>query len=344
MENTNEMLNYVKQKALKDYFNSGHDFFSLFPEENFDFSESNYTHFLYFDKSEGEAFLLDFLLFVKNFYKKEVFYYDNYFSVLEEFKKFMEENNVFFYSKTKMGLDIANNNNESLLNTLKNLFGASHFASDEKKIAFNDVVLNSKESFTYDFFNYLLEKLDGYNNGEYIVEPLLEKDLLKIRNYYKGFPYNGKLPFYLDPKNSHAKETKAILIDKLVAASPEQVYAISKDGTTLALVIVDISNNVGNVDIVCDSDYYDSQLDSAISFISHHLFEKYDISKITTINQNKGISFSSINSALVIAQFKPDYSLESNLDGYSKIKYELLRDGLEDREIKINNSIIKFCY
>lgn len=342
--NTNEMLNYVKQKALKNYFNSEHSFFDLFPEEDFDFTNSNYTHFLYFDKLEGKQFLLDFLLFVKKYYNNEVFYYENYFSILNEFKKHLENNNVFFYTKTKMGLDIANGNNEYLLNKLKSLFGETHFVGDSKKIAFNEVVIKDKTSFTYDFFNYLIEKLNGYNYANYLIETLSNNTLNKIKNYYKGIPYGENLPFFLDTTKPYTKETKKFVIENIVTVNPIKVFAVSKDNICVSIIVVNINNNVAELKILCDSEYYDTQFDEAINYICYYLFNNFEISKISTINENKGISFSGINSSLVIAQFKPDYSLDSNNDGYSKIKYEISKDSFEESYVKLDNSIIKFNF
>jgi len=343
MNNTNEFLNYAKQKSLKNYFNSAHDFIKLFPEENFDFSDSNYEYFLYFDKEEGSAFLLDFLLFIKKHYPKEVFTFENYFSIFDEFKNYLEKNKVFFYSKTKMGLNIANYNNESLLSTLKSLFGESHFASDEKKIAFNEVVI-SKDSYTFDFFNYVEKKLDGYNNYKYITEPLLAEDCEKIRNYYKGFPLESKVPFFLDNTQPYSKETKKLLLEKFVVSNPERSYIISKDNDIKCLVIASIEGTTANLDIVCNCEYYDSGLSDPILFICKHLFDNYDIKKISTINENKGISFSGINSALTISSFTPDYSLNSDLNGYSKIKFELSRDAFDNISVNTDTSLIKFVY
>lgn len=344
MDNTNGILNYVKQKSLKNYFGSSHDFFKLFPEDDFDFSDSNYEYFLYFDKEEGEAFLLDFLYFIKTNYAKEVFTYENYFSIFDEFKNFLEKNKVFFYSKTKMGLNIANYSNASLLSTLKNAFGDTHFASDEKKIAFNEIVVNNKEQYTYEFFNFATKKLDGYNNYKYITEPLLQQDCEKIRNFYKGFPLNTKVPFFLDSSLPYAKENKKLLLEKFVVASPERAYVISKDNAIKCLVIANIEGMVAEIDIVCDSEYYDSELYDPILFICKHLFDNYDIKKIITINENKGISFSGINSALTISSFSPDYSLNSDKNGYTKIKYELTREKFNELTVNIDNSLIRFVY
>lgn len=343
MNNTNEFLNYAKQKSLKNYFNSEHDFFKLFPEEDFDFSSSDYDFFLYFDKEEGSAYLLDFLLLIKKYYKKEVFTYENYYSIFDEFKNYLEKNKIFLYTKTKMGLNIANYNNASLLSTLKATFGDSHFASDDKKIAFNDVVLNKTE-YTFDFFNYVEKKLDGYNNYKYITEPLLEEDCEKIRNFYRGFPFEKKLPFFLDNTLPYAKETKKIILEKLVAANPAKCYVLSKDNDIKCIVIANVEKTSASIDIICNCEYYDSGLSDPILFICKHLFDNYDIKKIFTINENKGISFSGVNSALTISSFSPDYSLESDLNGYSKIKYELTREKFGELTINIDTTPIKFVY
>jgi len=241
-----------------------------------------------------------------------------------------------------MGLDIANDNNDSLLIRLKSLFGETHFVGDGKKVAFNEKVI-TKNSFNYDFFNYLLKKLDGYNNYKYIVEPLLENDLTMIKNYFKGFPFEKKLPFFLDTSKPYAKDYKKIVLEKIVASNPDRVYAISKDSNVITLVIVNIEKNVAHLEILCDSEYYDSELDDPINFICKHLFSTYNINKISTINQNKGIAFSGINSTLVIAQFKPDYSLGGD-SGYSKIRYEISLDSFAESQVHIENSIIKFNY
>ena len=331
------IIDYIKQKTLKNYFNTDRDFSKLFPEENFNFVASEYTHFLYFDKEEAKDYLLDFMLFIKTFYGKEVFSYSNYFSIMDEFKKYMESNKVFLYLKTKMGLKIANYNNDLLVDELKKLFGKEYILSDEKNIAFGNI-LNNKNDFTYPFFDYLLKKLDGYNNYKYLVEPILNDEIEKIRKFFKGSKYN-KSPFFLKTSN---KEMKKILLDKLVTSSPNEVFCVSKNNVNICLIIATINNNICDLSILCDNECYDSELAYPISFISNHLFKKYDLKKIVTVNENKDLAYSGINSALMMSRFKPDYSLNSEYDGYSKIKYELDQNENQNNEIIVDTTLIHF--
>lgn len=340
----NEILNYVKQKTLKNYFNSDREFVKLFPSEDFDFSTSKYTHFLYFDKEEASAYLLDFMLFIKAYYKAEVFSYANYYSILNEFKKYMDNNNIFLYLKTKMGLKIANYNNELLLHELKQLFGNNHFVGNENNIAFSETLLKDKKEFTYNFFNYLIEKLNGYNNYKFIVEPLTKSNKDSICNYFKGVKYESTPPFFLNSERNYAKETKKLLLDKLLNDGTQKIYSISKDNTCKCLIIANIINSVCDLSIICDSEYYDSDLSYPIDFICRNLFDNYDIKKIITINDNKGIAYSGINSSLIMSRFKPDYSLNSELNGYSKIKYELSKEDSLEIEQHIDNSLIQFVF
>lgn len=343
MNTGTEVLNYVKQKKLKNAFNSQRDFLSLFPEDNFDFSSTEYTHFLYFDKDEAIAYLQDFMLFIKSYYKCEVFSYQNYYSIFNEFKKYLDANQIFLYTKTHMGLHVANYSNALLLETLKNLFGKSHFVGDDKKIAFSDSVIKNKTSFTYDFFNFLTKKVDGYNNYKFIVEPLLTHDIENIRNFYNGIHYKGSLPFYLDITKPYWKDTKHTLLEYIVGSEPTKAYAISKEeGVIIALVAANIKNNTCELTILCNTEFYDSDLSYPIDFICDNLFNKYNISKIVTVNNNKGIAFSGINSTLAISHFKPDYSLNSNFDGYSQIRYELTREINGETTKHIDNSLIRF--
>jgi len=340
----NNMLNYVSKRNLKNYFNTQRNFIEIFPEENFNFNNSKYTHFLYLDKEEAIAYMLDFLFFVHTNYNNQVFYYDNYYSVLDEFKKYNEHNNILFYTKTKMGLNMANYNNELLLNCLKNSFGETHFVGDDMKIAFNEVVLKDKQTYTYKFFDFLTKKIDGYNNHKFIIEPIVDYELIQIENYFKGSLNIKYPPFYLCHSHQYSKEIKNLLLNKVVGSTPNKVFKISKsEDKTIALVIVNINNNISNIDILCDSEYYNSDISVAIDYICDYIFNNYDVKKISTINQNKGISFSCINSALVISHFKPDYSLENDYNGYSNIKYDLNKDDFINDNIIKDIRIIKFA-
>lgn len=342
MESKDNILNYVKQKTLKNYFTSDRDFLSLFPEDNFNFNESKYSKFLYFGKEEALAYLKDFLLFIKKYYKREVFSFQNYFSIFDEFKKYLDKNNIFFYAKTKMGLNIANYSSELLLKTLKHDFGDELFLGDDKKIAFSSQ-LSLPESFTYSFFDWLCEKLDGYNNYKCTVEPLLKDDIENIKNFYKGIEYPGKLPFFLDTTKSTWKDFKNIILSDLVSDSPDKVFLISKNLTPVALVIAKVVKTTCDLTIICDNDYYDSDISYPLDFICDEIFEKLGVSKIVTINNNRGIAYSGINSCLVMIHFKPDYSLGSDYTGYSKIKYELTYDDNKETSKYLDNSIIKFA-
>ena len=345
MDNSqNNIFSYVKQRSLKNYFNSQRDFLTLFPADNFDFSSTKYTHFLYLDTEEAKEFLLDFLYFIKSYYNCELFSYENYFSIFDEFKTYLENNDIFFYTKTRMGLNIANYSSELLLKTLKQLFGESHFAGDKERIAFSDVVLSEKTSYTYGFFDFLTQKVDGYNYYKYIVESLHEQELNNIEKFFKGCHQCKKTPFYLSHTKQNAKDNKKQLIEKLISGEPTKVFKISKDeDNSIALVILKVVNDICNMTILCDCDCYDSDINIPLTYICGYIFDNYEVNKITTVNENKGISFSGINSALVIAHFKPDYSLESEYNGYSKIKYDLKEEDFVAEDVFIDKSIIKFA-
>lgn len=345
MDSTQDILSYVKQKTLKNAFDSERDFASLFPNDNFDFSKSEYTHFLYFSKEEATEYVKDFLLFVKSYYNMEVFSYDNYFSVFDEFKKYCDNHKIFLYTKTKMGLSLANYNNNLLINGLQTLFEETSLLGNEKNIAFSESIIKNKESFTYPFFYYLYDKVKGYNNYKFIVEPLIHEDLDKIRNYYKGTPFKEEPPFYLNPNNPYWKEVKSTILNLIVSTEPTKVYTISEPkGSVVGLVIANISNDKCDMEIICDSEYYNSDLSYPLDFICGDLFDNYPIEKIITTNNNKGIAFSGINSVLTISRFKPSYNSDPTFNGYSKIKYELTKDTHKESEVISNNSIIKFTF
>lgn len=340
---TSDILNQIKHN-LKNAFNSERDFSALFPKENFDFSATEYTHFIYFAKEEATEYLTDFLLFIKTYYNEEVFSYENYYSIFNEFNKYCDRHNIFLYTKTKMGLSLANNSNELLLNELQNLFGNNMILGNELNIAFNSLILKGKKTYTYPFFDYLTEKTRGYNNHKFIIEPLINEDFEKIRNYYKGVPYKGILPFYLDPNNSNWKEIKNILLNDVVSTTPNKAYIIAEQNKTIVcFVIANVNIDKCNLNILCDSEYYNSELSFAIDFICRDIFEEFNVEKISTINENIELAFSGINSALTISHFKPDYSLESNHNGYSKIKYDLTKETNADLDIIISRSPIKFA-
>ena len=345
MDSKQDILSYLKQKTLKNAFPSERDFSQLFPSDNFDFSKSDHTHFIYFSSEEAVEYVKDYLLFIKSYYNDEIFSYNNYFSVFDEFKKHCENNKIFLYTKTMMGLNLANYSNELLLSCMQSLFGANMVQGNESGIAFNDAILQDKESFTYPFFYYLFDKVKGYNFDKFIVEPLVNEDLERIRNYYKGVPFKNSLPFYLNPQNPYWKENKTAILNSIVSSTPTKTYNISEaSGLTVALVIAEVEKDSCSIEIISDSEYYNSDLSYPIDFICRDLFDNYEIKKITTVNNNKGIAFSGINSTLTMSRFKPSYNSDTTLDGFSKIKYEITRDTAMDADVIINNSLIKFAF
>ena len=241
-----------------------------------------------------------------------------------------------------MGLNVANNNNALLLNTLQNMFGNNLVLGNDNNIAFSEEIVVNKNSYTYPFFNYLTEKTRGYNNYKYIVEPLVKCDYEKIRSFFKGIKYSENLPFYLDCKKPNWQNIKSVLIEEVVTSTPSKAYIIAEQNQTIvSLIIANINNDKCTLNIVCDSEYYNSDLSHPIDFICRNIFEEFNVSKISTINNNVGIAFSGINSTLTISHFKPDYSLKSNMDGYSKIRYDLSKETNMEADIKIDNSKIK---
>lgn len=341
MKITNDILNSIKNHTLQNIFPSDRNFLELFPEENFDFSGTKYTHFLYFDVEEGKAYLSDFMRFISKFYSSEVFSYKNYFSIFEEFKKYLDSKNIFLYTSTRMGLNIANNNKDLLLDTLQKQFGEHLFLEDDDKVAFSNSLV-SDTPFNYDFFNYLLEKASSYNNYIFTVEPLMENDIQKIRDFYSGHSYGDAKHFFVNTEHPYWKNTKEVLLNHIVSSTPTKIYAISDNGQIIMLAIAEVDGSTCNLNLLCDSECYNSDLSYPVDFICDDLFSKYDITKITTINDNKGIAYSGINSILTISHFKPDYSLNSSFNGYSRIRYELTRETNSETAQHIDNSIIKF--
>ena len=342
MKITNDILNSVKSHSLKNIFPSDRNFIELFPADNFDFSGTKYTHFLYFDIEEAKAYLLDFMCFISKFYACEVFSYKNYFSIFDEFRQYLDSQNIFLYTTTRMGFNIANGNKDLLFNTLQKQFGEHLFLEEDDKVAFSNTLISDKP-FNYEFFNYLLEKASSYNNYLFTVEPLMDVDIKNIRDFYSGHQYNGNKHFFINTEHSYWKHTKEVLLNTIISATPTKAYAISSNGQIIMLAIANVDGSACNLTLLCDSECYNSDLSYPLDFICDDLFAKYDISKISTINDNKGIAYSGINSILTISHFKPDYSLNSSFDGYSRIRYELTREANSETKQSIENSIIKFA-
>jgi len=338
-----EAFKAKKSVNLINYCNTARNFGELFPAKEFSFKGYNYTHFLYLDREEGVMFLQDFINFIFQYYNAEVFSYDIFFDVLREFEKYLDENNVFFYNKTKMGMEICTNY-KSLYACLQSVFGAQNFVQDGKRVAFNKIIATSSE-YNFEFFNYLQEKLNGYNINSFVVEKLSQESLEHMRGFFKGNKYCNKIPFFLDNNASEFKAYKSIMISHLFDCD-DTFYAISAlNKDIIGLVIAHVAGGKCELTIIVDYDFYDTNLHEALDFIYYDIFTNSDIAKITTINNNKGMAFSAINSALSISKFSPDYSLDSLNNGYSQIKYELSRSDFEEYVTPVlnkNNIIFNF--
>ena len=128
------IIEYIESRgALKNICNTTHDYNAIFPKDKFDFSDTDFEYYLYFDEDEARVYLLDFLRFINDNYEKKSFSLINFDLIMNEFSKYLMRHKVFFYNKTLMGLRLSANNKEMLIKTLQDWWGESNFVMSAKK-------------------------------------------------------------------------------------------------------------------------------------------------------------------------------------------------------------------
>lgn len=331
---------------LKNYCNTVHTFSTLFPADEFDFSETDFTHFFYFDNEEAQIYFNDFKRFVVRVFQINMFRTGLYYDVVEQFAKYLAKQHVFFFNRTMVGISMSVKNNNALYRILMALDPTLQVNDEKNPLVFAFGEIDQNRDYSLPFFSYLEKKLKGYNySKKYIIEPLVEDDLNRLAGVFKGVKYVGNTPFFLNAGYKNVKMARSkILSDFLTDASFTWCVSLTADDSIVALINVVTVDGGAKLNILCDSGYYDLDFKEVLKYVSNYTFQQLGANKITCFNDNVELSYSLINSSLTVAGFKPNYLQESGANGYSKIEYTLKKSDYEFEEFEQNKLVIRFNF
>lgn len=329
---------------LKNYCATKHNFFDIFPEDEYDFSGKDYTHYFYFDREEAQCYFEDYCKFIVRNYQINMFRIDNYYSVIEQFAKYLEKHHVFYNNRTMVGISMSVKNNLALFKILKALQPSLQVNDPEKPVIFAFGEVDDKP-YTLPFFDYLEQKLDGYQYlKKYVVEPLVDEDLATLSSIFKGVKYVGDPLFIVNPNYKNVKLARNKIMADFIGTGALKTWCISYNGVIVAFANIVPDEKLHKLNILCNSEHYDLDFKNVVEYISIYAFENLGVSKLVCFNDNVEMSYSAVNSSLTIAGFKPNYLSETGERGYSKIEYSLNKADYEFKKIEPNKSIIKFSF
>lgn len=340
-------LEKSKPIQLENYCATKHNFFDIFPADEHDFNDTDYTKYFYFDKEEAHLFLNDFLKFVVENYHINMFRADSYFSVIDEFEKYLEKHGVYYYNRTMVGISMSAKNNVALFKIFKAL-NPSIMANEVKNptiFAFGEV--DTSRDYNLDFFKNLQQKLDGYTySKKFSIEPLLKQEVEQILGVFKGRKFVGELPFFLNPSYKNARVARARVITDLEDENLVKSWVVStlNNRKVVALINLVRCDKKFRLNIICDCEYYDIDFKYVLEFVSKYAIDVLGAKKISCYNDNTELAYSLINSGLTLAGYKPDYIMEAGEGGYSKIEYNLSAENYADKQLEPNTNIIFFVF
>lgn len=340
-------LEKSKPIELENYCETKHNFFDIFPADEHEFCGTNYTKYFYFDKGEAEIFLNDYLKFVVRNYHINMFRADSYYSVVDEFEKYLIKHNVYYYNRTMVGISMSAKNNVALFKILKAL-NPTIMTNDIQKpsiFAFGEV--DATKDYKLDFFDYLEQKLDGYTySKKFVVEPLIKPEVDQILGVFKGVRFVGELPFFLNPSYKNARVARAGVITDLANDNLVKSWVVSTTNNhkVVALISLVREDKKFRLNIISDCEFYDLDFKSVLEFVSKYAFDVLGATKISCYNDNTELAYSSVNSSLTLAGYKPDYMLQAGEDGYSKIEYNLSVENYTGKQIAPNTNLILFTF
>lgn len=297
----NELENYAKEL-------SSHDFFELFPSEKYTFDQNKYAYYLYLDQIELEKYLADYMTFFARTNIGSTFDTEKYFDTWGEFCKYMERENVYVHYKTKLGAFYLNR----AVDTMLYLKRDGYLDTNGKPNKFT-------QKYFYPFFSYAENKLTGSaTSDDFSIEKLEPEDLMYFQEIYMGKVKPQNSPFFLDEQNKSYKHARSFVVTNILPMTPsEQAYLLISHGKVIGLALANaIKSNSVTLTIITDNDYMDSDFATFLNMFKSLYSDK--VSKITIKNQNRGIASSNLNSACILAHFKPDYDNFSLVDGYTQ--------------------------
>ena len=324
----------LRRKKLNNYINIvEREFDDIFSREDYSFVNTKYKHFLYFGKEECRAFLQDYINFINRAYNTDVFALSHYYSIIDNFSKYLDANNVYFKYQTLTGVKLINHDGSELVKTFQKLVSPLIIGNDKEnptRIAFGNITNN--DAYTFEFFDLMEKKAKLYYNvSNYLIEPLFKEDVKGVERKFMGEQIKqDNPPFYLNFADRSHKEIKSLILQNFFTLTVgDMVWSIfdKELEKEIALVsITDIEKDKATINIVCESEYMNADFSKAIKQITYHVFTKTTLKKLLTVNHNKGLAYSNLNTCLIIAKYLPDYSTAPSEDGYTFINYSATKD------------------
>lgn len=316
------ILSVIKPNELENYAKeiSQHNFFELFSEELNSIKIKNYTYFLYFGEQESNTYIEDYMLFFSKVYPDSKFDKQNYFSVFEQFKGYLEKENVYFKYKTVYGSMYVNPNADIEAN-----LSEKQFLSDD-----NFPIVNKKKYY-YPFFEYLESKVtESFADEKVVIEKLESEDLMHIQEVFMDKVSLNTPPFYLNPNNKTYKYSRQMIVNNILPKLPtENAYVAYMKNTIVSIIFAsEISNDKVTLLIMTDVDYMDSDFVAVINGIK--VLFKDKCKTIIVKNINRGIASSNLNTACTLAYFKTDYDNAENIDGYTQYNHKYTYDNQDE--------------
>lgn len=303
-------ISIIKPIELENYAKeiSSHDFFELFPNSKFSFDQNKYQYYLYFGDIEAQKYLQDYMTFVSRMYPNQKFDKDFYFVVFDEFCRYLEMENVYFFYKTKVGAFYLNK-----------AVDTSAYLIREGYLKDNLIPLALSTKYFYPFFTYLEKKITGSAMHEnFVIEKLEREDLMYMQEIYMGRVKLENAPFFLDEKNKSYKFARAFVVSNILPmATNERAYLLGTKDSVCGIAIASaIKNNTLNLSIMTDIDYMDSDFSNFLEILK----TKYSglCEKIIVKNPNRNIASSNLNTACILSHFKVDYDNFLTVDGYTQ--------------------------
>ena len=308
------ILSIVKPNELENYAKeiSEHNFFELFSDEKNSFKIQNYSHFLYFGEEESKAYINDYMLFFTKVYPEKTFDIQNFFCVFEYFKTYLEREDVYLKYKTMYGSLFLNKNTDIVANLM-----SQQYLSPEHKPQVNT------QKYFYPFFEYLESKVrESFVDEKVIIEKLESEDLMYIQEVFMDKITPNQPPFYLNPQTKTYKFSRQLIVNNILQKLPtENAYIISLESNIVGIIFVsEIESDKAKLYIMTDMDYMDSNFSNAINAIK--ILYKGKCKTLVIKNINRGLASSNLNTACILAHFKPDYDNSENIDGYTQYDYK----------------------
>ncbi len=325
----NELLNYAENICK-------HNYSELFPEDEYNFKNSNYKSYLYLGKEESRAILQDYFLLLKTAYGDvNIFSYEHFFSIVKEFMEHLEAENVFFAYKTYYGHKLLNNNINGFVNECEKLLELKlkSKTSNRLNVFEFEKSLELKNEFNFKFFEFLTRKILGtITTDDFVLEPILLEDCKKIQSAYLQAEQVENPPFYMDVNSKYYKYIRPKVSDYVLCLLPKEKAWSVVNSSMREVAILVLSPEEGNevsLNIISDCDYMDSKLSQVLEVMKDYAVQSMNAVKIVGLNNNESIGYSNVATAYSLAKFLPNYESAVGENGLTRLKYTFNLEGYD---------------